>query len=839
MQKCRVHSTIWQKTAEIAVCIVVALVFHLGENAFAQKPSEKPVKITAIKLIKEKPSIKKTDKGFEISFKLEKATDVTVRIVNGKGEVVRHLASGLVGGDKAAKPFQPKSLSQNIIWDGKDDDGKNIAVNCKVSVNAGVNAKFDKFVLWEPDAFIDIGAITENSKGELYVSSKYSVHDSALRVFDKNGKYVRREWPYSPAVKGVSEFYKSQFKARGTPSPAGVPDYEGNIVPLSVNHSAAYYFYTQATGMGASPSGIVFGNWCWEGDGGVPLWVMKNGVPYDASLIRAPWAVGAKAGSREIRVAIGPEGDFYITDSNIGVLAHLNGATMEPVKSFAGDFIIKLQSPRSVAVRPNGNIWVTDNSGLTVFDKEGKVIKNNKDLNGQLGANLKTGAVYLLKGTKLQKIESSETFAVTAEVSIPEKSGQIAVDSENSIVWIMNGAGKDTLVRALDKGKSFELKIIKGQKESSVSFPMYPSVGAGKLYCASHDQGGVFVSDIDGNNFKAIFSGVPQEEGSGNSCVDSEGNYYLAIQPGWKGADSIYKYDPKGNKLKFGEKDKITVETDVKSVRGVAVGQNKDIYLSVITANTRPNEEIKPFLGKMMPMVVSRIDVYDKEGNLKEKGKVKLIDEYKILYMGSNQYGFYYHNGRGVSNGVAVARDGSIYTIDAFGSNGNPTVGKWWTNKSLPEPERWRYSNEAKLVKFPPKGGEKTPSKSDAEWEHAGVSGTAGWNCSAYECATAQIAIDEDDRVWCHDAALYNVKALDAAGNLVLRVGVYGNEDCKGGGGNKKLEGTNIVIDPEVPLSRPTGVAIWKDMLFITDEYANRIVRCNLVYADKEEVELK
>ena len=83
------------------------------------------------------------------------------------------------------------------------------------------------------------------------------------------------------------------------------------------------------------------------------------------------------------------------------------------------------------------------------------------------------------------------------------------------------------------------------------------------------------------------------------------------------------------------------------------------------------------------------------------------------------------------------------------------------------------------------------------------------------------------------------VKAIDKAGNEIIRVGKYGNEDCQGGGGDKKLEGTNIVIDPEIPLARPSGMAVYKDWLFLSDMYAHRVLRCKLKYAEEKEVTIR
>ena len=50
-------------------------------------------------------------------------------------------------------------------------------------------------------------------------------------------------------------------------------------------------------------------------------------------------------------------------------------------------------------------------------------------------------------------------------------------------------------------------------------------------------------------------------------------------------------------------------------------------------------------------------------------------------------------------------------------------------------------------------------------------------------------------------------------------------------GGDRVIPGTKVVCDPEVPLARPAGVAVWRDRLFISDMYAHRIVRCRLDYA--------
>jgi hypothetical protein len=48
-----------------------------------------------------------------------------------------------------------------------------------------------------------------------------------------------------------------------------------------------------------------------------------------------------------------------------------------------------------------------------------------------------------------------------------------------------------------------------------------------------------------------------------------------------------------------------------------------------------------------------------------------------------------------------------------------------------------------------------------------------------------------------------------------------------------------VVIDPEIPLSHPKGVAVYKDWLFISDMYFHRVMRCKLDYAERQEAAIR
>ena len=58
-----------------------------------------------------------------ITFAVGAPTDVEVAVLDTEGNVVRHLAAGLLG-NNAPAPLRKDSLAQSLVWDLKDDDGQ-------------------------------------------------------------------------------------------------------------------------------------------------------------------------------------------------------------------------------------------------------------------------------------------------------------------------------------------------------------------------------------------------------------------------------------------------------------------------------------------------------------------------------------------------------------------------------------------------------------------------------------------------------------------------------------------------------------------------------------------
>ena len=178
----------------------------------------------------------KTGENWTISFDVGRPCDVTVRVMDHHGVVLRHLASGMVGRKTAAEPFKPKSLSQSILWDGTDDAGNKVSVeDCKAVVTAGLRAKFDKFIIWEKDACPRSRANNyfTTASGDCYVNQSSGVHLDTLRLFGNKGQRIRQVWP--PTLNRpkdvLQEFLASKW---------GATDWDGDSVPLKVCYNSRH-----------------------------------------------------------------------------------------------------------------------------------------------------------------------------------------------------------------------------------------------------------------------------------------------------------------------------------------------------------------------------------------------------------------------------------------------------------------------------------------------------------------------------------------------------------------------------------------------------------------------
>ncbi len=798
------------------------------------------------------PRVARVDGRHEVSFALARPADVTVRVVDKAGAVVRHLACGMVGLERAAKPFAPNSLAQRIVWDGRDDGGRPVeAAGCKVVVGIGLRAKFDRFILGNPDGFGALGApnwafpgaIAVGPKGELYVVEQYGVHYSTLRVFDREGRFVRCLWPLS--VDKPKETLEPFFASTMTiwPSdvaPWGATDWAGRTVPRSVSHSAFYWYGVRTNAMVVAPDGRVI-----LADAHVTsktslLTIAPNGLPENVQGT-FPW-LDKNSYAKSWDLAIGPEGDLYLSDKTYGIVAHLDAKTLKPIASFTHSGTRKLDAPSycigepklekvgvwdplwALAVDKEGQVWLANprDKKLLVYAKDGSLLSSTggiffghaeadyRDINLAeiaIAANLKSGAVYLnvAVGTerRLVKVTSSRMERAVAWMPLPRGAKRMAVDNEGDLIWII--VGHDALMRVKDLGDRFEAKTIEGLAGRTLTFPRLMSVGSDGKLCLADASSNYILSDVDGNAFKRL--AWYNTSGHGYSAVDPQGNWLVAVTVG-RDRHEVWKLSPEGKRLKIGDKEAIALE-GVKEPKGLCLAPNGDILVAV-TATIPPERE--KTLGGVFGSVdvkgaehnYSRVDLYSPDGVLKRSGLVRL---------------------QGV-NDVKLARDGSLYVIESGLCHGAH-------KRRAAKLDNRQFTLYNRLLKFAPDGGVR-----DGEgqlWSYRGLSGVSSYTCAG-ECPAAQLCVDPDDRVWLPDPALYNIAAVDGAGNLICRIGAYGNADCRGGGGDALVPGTNVVRDPEVPLARPFGIAVWRGFLLISDMYSHRVARCALGFAAEREL---
>ncbi|PCJ58196.1 MAG: hypothetical protein COA79_13980 [Planctomycetota bacterium] len=197
------------------------------------------------------------------------------------------------------------------------------------------------------------------------------------------------------------------------------------------------------------------------------------------------------------------------------------------------------------------------------------------------------------------------------------------------------------------------------------------------------------------------------------------------------------------------------------------------------------------------------------------------------------------------ADGISVDGDGSIYVMVA-----SPRVldGKRYFNKKSETIIKLK-SKDVKFISanqeapLPLSEGMKPKRKADlyktsagdtwvngAEWFYGGVGyGGQGGSCT---CWHARFKLDYFGRSFAPETRRFNVAVLDTKGNLIMRIGKYGNVDdgkpTDSSGGPKK---TNSIGGDEVSLMHAAYVGIHSDRyLYIHDAGNGRILSVKLGY---------
>ncbi len=149
------------------------------------------------------PTVERDGDTLKIGFAVSAPTDVEVAILDGKGTVVRHLAAGMLG-PNAPVPLKKDSLTQELSWDGKDDNGapalRRLGERGQVRIRLGMRARFERLLGWSGQSIDATRGLVCGPDGKLYVTSglnDVSIHreTTIITAHKRDGTYSHQVFP--------------------------------------------------------------------------------------------------------------------------------------------------------------------------------------------------------------------------------------------------------------------------------------------------------------------------------------------------------------------------------------------------------------------------------------------------------------------------------------------------------------------------------------------------------------------------------------------------------------------------------------------------------------------
>jgi hypothetical protein len=350
----------------------------------------------------EAPTVTQDGDRVTIRFKAKAFCDATVAIEDTDGQIIRHLACGVLG-KNAPDPFQRNALAQTLVWDGKDDKGRYVegpnAV--KVRVSLGLEPAFDRDLFWS--LYKRVGGyppILCAAEEGVYVFDGGGV--DFVRLYSHEGDYVRTIYPFPAGslgrVRGLEQWMPPQT---GRPVPRKRGYVQGTLL-TSGSSAVVAPRVAFGNGFGASTMAVHDGRIALaflslnrlrsDGtSGGLPLSGPKTGFQLrKAFRTRQTFDIGPTSS------AFSPDGKWlYLTGyvwkygiySGGGHCRHavyrLNYAGDAPPEVFAGALRqsgrdhAHFAVPNSVACDARGRVYVADylNDRVQVFDPAGRHLK--------------------------------------------------------------------------------------------------------------------------------------------------------------------------------------------------------------------------------------------------------------------------------------------------------------------------------------------------------------------------------------------------------------------------------------------------------------------------------
>lgn len=842
----------------------------------------------------QKPAAVKTSNGkVRVEFTVNRATDVAVFVKNASGEVVRHLAAGVIGnpspvsqdaGSGGGKPPAPlkAGLSQSLEWDGKDDYGNKAAGGpFAFRVALGLKPTFDGFMFNNPRSTGRVDAFAVGPRGTIYAFYKVDglVHwwSHNIKILDRDGKHHRTIWPYPADV-----------DPRKIKALAPHPTEEGDPVP-HIYHGRKFSFYPAVDIMGlgrhagytmpaVGPDGRVY----WMA-GGLRLGCLAadGSAPYD-TFLGPELFPGKKLGGRPALAVSGDGKHVYLSGLGVGFrngkakswnpcVYRVDLKTRGPAEVFVGkpDSPGKengqLTAPRGLAVA-RGLLYVADPHAdrIVVFKEADRSYVGEIKVKAphSLGVDPASGAVYVCSYTDRKKKPRKDLVKFAGYMNGKElyrtampKTGYspdpgvhtIAVDASASPVriWVPGtSAWGEPATCFEDTGTS-----LVGKKMSITSGSVYRDLTfdrrRGELYAKS-GKGWLRIDEKTGKVTKKLTI----KNGIGAQLVPAPDGS-LVTAGSWGGA--ILRHDRDGKPLNWPglKSNKFNYGGIMNFMqRNLAVKSLDDVYAILPPGYLTNNREGKKQVGGGTR---NTVDVIGSDG------KPKRTAVWRCSH----------------GSVLRVDHKGNIYVADMVKPKGRSWPkffdGKLTakTDRRRTPPDRfWLSYLYGSIVKFPPEGGaiwfgnstettscvgkpsadflakptmetgalgmydtKEKATLQNAEWFRFGF---APWGIhrGSHTCSCEGAGFDVDlfGRVFYPNVGQFRVEVVDAANNMIGTFGKYGNQDSLSTSSGQAGGKDALIKKPAIPLAWPLTVAVSDTHAYVADTINRRIVKVRLGY---------
>ncbi len=795
-----------------------------------------------------KPAVRKDGGKVVVDFELDREADVAVYVENAAGDVVRHLAAGVLGRN-APEPLKAGALAQSLVWDGRDDAGKEASGGpFKVRVAAGLSVAYDGTAFGSeatPNDLTNVIGLATGPDGRAYVlSERWNWawwKQTSIHVFRRSGEYEKtiKPFPSSLAPERVAKL-----------TPFATDDGRPMPVIYHVLYMNYYPYQDMPCQMAVTPDGnlhqVVNRNAYhketekWVAslalDGGVDYESYAGGQMPSATFAGAPH-LAASSDGKSLYVTgferLSAGGDSKERPNapavyRVGLPERKEAKLLFGDAKEAGAGENRLKDPRGLSADGKGTLYIADRGNdrvVAVDEKDGKFrFAFDVPAPTWVGAHQKTGAVYVASNGEVIKFAADKDgkTAEKARLKLPALPGREAASArwsfaldcsaEPAVLWVGLSRGGEALMRAEEQGDRF-----------------------GDLRKAGYRPARTYWNLADGQD--------------GRTVACKAGHYGLRILDERTGQTRDLRLEgDSGQTYRLGPNDQIYGMDHWKwGIRR----WNKDGKPLPYAATKDLNDGGK---GRT-PSQASGTTAWERDFDVDRAGNVYVKQRGKI-YHGRMTVDKYDPDGNKVGTLIWVLSDGALgpqldaagnlYIADIVKPVGEPfpkyfegRLPKAWIEKdqNVEQQYRWMYGS---VMKFGPEGGAiwfpkpkdandsfvyafegeaklpadqprlkmetvfgdrcpMTPGEvQGAKWMHYGVSYVLDMVPShnrRCHCTATELKVDPFGRVFYTDQGRFRVVVLDTGGNEILSFGQYGNQDA--------CNSQSYVMDPAGKFLRP------------------------------------